>query len=66
MTTDDVIEAVRHDLDRLAELRAGQRDWIESHDWRLLEDSPGRRVAVWAMANPDENDELAELLELLR
>lgn len=48
---------------RIAELIADRAAWMAAHDWRLLEDTPGKRIAVWAMACPDEADELSELME---
>ena len=57
----EMVAALECDYDRLAELREMKADWIAENPGKFIDPNDTRNN--WALAYPDENDELAELEE---
>lgn len=62
-TITSLVEACTADFDRLEELRDERATWLEENPGNFLHLNDPRNGGRWAMACPDEADELAELLE---
>lgn len=58
-----MVAALECDYDRLEELRDERSDWLAENPGRFIEPNDPRDGARWALAFPDEAEELAELSE---
>lgn len=56
-----MVEALECDYARLEELRDARTTWLEDNPGSFIEPNDPRNAGRWAMANPDESEELAEL-----
>lgn len=62
-TIASLVEACTADFDRIDELKEERAEWLEENPGSFLHLNDPRNGGRWAMACPDEADELAELLE---
>lgn len=62
-TITSLVAACIADFDRIDELKEERDDWLEENPGSFLHLNDPRNGGRWAMACPDEADELAELLE---
>jgi len=60
----EMVEALECDYDRLGELKSERADWLSENPGNYLEPNDPRAAAGahWALAYPDESEELAELI----
>lgn len=60
----EMVAALECDYDRLAELQEERTDWLSENPGKYLDpnDPRAKAGAHWALAFPDESDELAELI----
>lgn len=57
----EMVAALECDYDRLEELRDERKDWLKANPGSFIEPNDPRDGARWAMAFPDESDELSDL-----
>lgn len=62
-TITSLVAACTADFDRIDEIKDERDEWLESNPGSFLHLNDPRNGGRWAMACPDEADELAELLE---
>jgi len=59
----EMVAAVSCDYDRLQALKEERQTWLDEHPGNYLEPNDPRNGGRWALACPDEAEELAELSE---